>query len=67
MTQDTVKEGKAIVPEDGVNKEVENDEATQNNDFYFTNDGFVEYCKELNDTTRHHGNYREVYNIIKGP
>lgn len=37
-----------------------------NNEFCFTNDVFVEYYTQVNDTTRHQGRYREAWNTIKG-
>lgn len=64
--EDAVKESKGIVPEDEVNVEFKNEEATQNNDFCFTNDDFVKYCKELSDATRYQDKYRDACNIIKG-
>jgi len=63
--QDAVQEEEDIVPEDDLNEDVENEEATPNNYFCFTNNDFVEYLTQVNDATRHQGKYREVWNIIK--
>ena len=54
------------MPEDDLNEDIENEEATPNNDFCFTNDDFVEYRTQVNDATRHQGKYREAWHIIKG-
>ena len=39
--QDAVQEEEDIVPEDDLNEDVENEEATPNNDFCFAHDDFL--------------------------
>ena len=42
-----------------------NSESFPNNDFYFTEDDFIESINNINDATRHRGNYYFTWNKIK--
>jgi len=63
--QDIVIENEDIVPKDDSNDNVDNEEATPNNNFCFTNDDFIEYRTQVNDSTRHQGDDRKAWNTIK--
>ena len=42
-----------------------NSESFPNNDFCFTEDDFIEFVNNINDATRHRGNYHFTWNRIK--
>ena len=45
--------------------DLNNSESFPNNNFCFTEDGFIESINNINDETRHRGNYHFTWNKIK--
>ena len=50
---------------EGIEEDVNNSDSFPNNDFFFTEEDFIESLHNINDTARHRGNYNCTWNKLK--